>query len=634
MLDYKVNAKKIITDTQRLKPLFCTIEDYGFDDKLVVSVVHDGTKTFNVGENITIEHVKKVDTSTHYNGLSAKYYTKHVISSVDGNANKFSFEIEKYYQNELIEFKMENSNNNPGFILIFANNHYFNYNDICNVWIKYLDDNVLLKSEITCNFVDEYTLLWKVDMDKETDINFANYLINGGSYSQIGANLSTVDYVEMSELPDKVNYSSPNYILIRGGEEDDFIDTIYLKSVSYRELNGEKFNKDNCFFDKDDNLTILIDSISFQVSIPIEQKFDVSTNREMLIAEKLTTYAAGYTISKVSSLEKDVYYPVLIEAHQNDELPHFAKRIIFNLHFRKRNLANGWETPNDDTFWNGTNDFYPTTPYLSNSAFWNQGQGVLSNFIDNRSDLLSKIGFTDDDVKYQKSRLKKSFLRLSIYDSTNQAKQTLLGYSTIFINSGNLLSKYIKYSNTGFHFTPKGDNDVIYQVQEEKKPISVFNEPYTEPYNSDDFEAMRLSTQFVVSDRFFSNSSSEGFYIHLYKDFSSEIPKDLFMKIDFSHAGYGKIIPFFMPSFIKTSDSYSAIKTYNDILTDWDIAATQYGYGFEKFNKYSYIHLKYRYDYNLKKHVYYLDHDYYGSNVMYDNKNDIIINLYEAKVNI
>ena len=43
-----------------------------------------------------------------------------------------------------------------------------------------------------------------------------------------------------------------------------------------------------------------------------------------------------------------------------------------------------------------------------------------------QSDLLSYLGFTNDDVKYQKSKLKKSFLRISFYDSDNIGNQNLL----------------------------------------------------------------------------------------------------------------------------------------------------------------------------------------------------------------
>ena len=65
-----------------------------------------------------------------------------------------------------------------------------------------------------------------------------------------------------------------------------------------------------------------------------------------------------------------------------------------------------------------------------------------------QSDLLSYLGFDDDDVKYQKSKLKKSFLRISFYDSDNIANQNLLHTATIFLDSGELFAKYIKNIET------------------------------------------------------------------------------------------------------------------------------------------------------------------------------------------
>ena len=50
---------------------------------------------------------------------------------------------------------------------------------------------------------------------------------------------------------------------------------------------------------------------------------------------------------------------------------------------------------------------------------------------------------------------------------------------------------------------------------------------------------------------------------------------------------------------------------------------------------FSYIHLKYKYDKDNDKHIYYLDPETYG-NIDFPNGKDgnkeIVINLYEAKV--
>ena len=58
-------------------------------------------------------------------------------------------------------------------------------------------------------------------------------------------------------------------------------------------------------------------------------------------------------------------------------------------------------------------------------------------------------------------------------------------------------------------------------------------------------------------------------------------------------------------------------------------------YGIRQYTKFSYIHLKYKYDKETDKHIYYFDPDTYG-NINYPTGDDgnkyIEINLYEAKV--
>ena len=58
-------------------------------------------------------------------------------------------------------------------------------------------------------------------------------------------------------------------------------------------------------------------------------------------------------------------------------------------------------------------------------------------------------------------------------------------------------------------------------------------------------------------------------------------------------------------------------------------------YGIRQYMKFSYIHLKYKYDKDNDKHIYYLDPETYG-NIDFpkgkDGNKEIVINLYEAKV--
>lgn len=337
-----------------------------------------------------------------------------------------------------------------------------------------------------------------------------------------------------------------------------------------------------------------------------------------------------------------------------------------------------------------------------------------------QSDLLSYLGFINDDVKYQKSKLKKSFLRISFYDSDNIGNQNLLHTATIFLDSGDLFAKYIKNIETEDEY--KATSTVIAQkspeisfpkdsiltsseykkLDDENRKKCVVNgellaviggsssdeENYTvydkvgmavnrEPMrkkaldkdndfgdNIDELERLRMSSQITVTDKNSSKRSSEGFYFYTYKTNDNGVyPSDIYMRVEFNHAGYGRVIPFMMPYIRKSEEKlkenspgyerYTAtdrkdkIKTFDDICYDWseiDIDKgiedkhlkddSDIGYSAVRYMKYCHIKWKYRYDKHTQKHIYYLDPDVYGTGVTSDNKhgNNIILNLYEGKI--
>lgn len=316
-----------------------------------------------------------------------------------------------------------------------------------------------------------------------------------------------------------------------------------------------------------------------------------------------------------------------------------------------------------------------------------------------QSDLLSYLGFVNNDVKYQKSKLTKSFLRLSFYDSDNIGNQNLLQTSTIFLDGGELFAKYIKYINTEEEYiasnkniytkteydlltddkksnlgftnngeptanigdsTVSGDKNTSYnnsgvRVSREpmrKSAINIKNGDLGD--NIDELERLRLSSQIAITDKFSSKHSSEGFYFYTYKTNNNGVyPSDIYMRVDFCHAGYGRTLPFMMP-YIRNNeqenieryvDRSNKIKTFDDIAYDWSAVDidkdgmplkddSDVGYDPIKYMKYCYIKLKYRYDKKTQKHIYYLDPDVYGDGVTSNNGHghNIILNLYEAKI--
>ena len=337
-----------------------------------------------------------------------------------------------------------------------------------------------------------------------------------------------------------------------------------------------------------------------------------------------------------------------------------------------------------------------------------------------QSDLLSYLGFDDDDVKYQKSKLKKSFLRISFYDSDNIANQNLLHTATIFLDSGELFAKYIKNIETEDEY--KATKTIIAQKNPEisfkagsiltsseyeklddenrikcvisgellaanggsssdkegytmydKVGMSVNREPMRKRAldksldfgdDIDELERLRMSSQIVVTDKNSSKRSSEGFYFYTYKSNDNGVyPSDIYMRVEFNHAGYGRVIPFMMPYIRKSEEKLKEnspgyerytetnrddkIKTFDDICYDWseiDIDKgiknehlkddSDIGYSAVRYMKYCHIKWKYRYDKHTQKHIYYLDPDVYGKGVTSENNhgNNIILNLYEGKI--
>ena len=225
------------------------------------------------------------------------------------------------------------------------------------------------------------------------------------------------------------------------------------------------------------------------------------------------------------------------------------------------------------------------------------------------------------------------------FDSMNPANQNMLAYYTIFMDSGNYFSKYARYIEAeGYRKISKTPDDTgKYSIKDKLIGIKVDREPTIDKDTDiDDIEEVRLSSQFVVEDKYMSDASSEGFYLYLWKDnFLGTYPQDIYMKVEFNHAGYGRTIPFMMPFWDnKKWPSRKGIKTFEEILADWKNENNTDGpYGIQQYLKYSYIHFKYKYDKlsKPKRHVYYLDDEFYGDGVHFED-NAITINLYEAKI--
>lgn len=362
-----------------------------------------------------------------------------------------------------------------------------------------------------------------------------------------------------------------------------------------------------------------------KIPVPLTFKMAEDTFSEKAIKIDFVEAEKTKSINPIIDMEKDIYYPAIMSSDKNlkDEE---VRQLTFNLHFRYRD--NNWHTIADTegniSFWNGVT---PRVTTVRNSSLT-----VDKNFFSyknpsEQSDLLCHLGFANADIKYRKNALAKSFLRLSFYDSKDIGRQNLLYYATIFVNAGELSSKFMRlYKNTKYLYSPiiYDDESKGYAISDKTRSgIRVDTEPFTmkkKLVGDETVEELRLSSQFVVRDKYSSNTSSDGFYLYLWKtDRAEDIPKDIYMKVEFNHAAYGRTIPFMMPY------KERGIKTLSEIVADWK----DDGYTLEDYINYSYIHLKYKYDATRRRYVYYLDPNTYG-NVQGDT--NIVLNLYEAMI--
>ena len=252
-------------------------------------------------------------------------------------------------------------------------------------------------------------------------------------------------------------------------------------------------------------------------------------------------------------MEKVKYIPVIMG---NGGKYDIATAITFDFHFRKRE-----EIARSDY----DREMYPYPKYLdrwnisdaSGATVWWNGMEYYGNSFNRQaftdfymasgktSDMLGYLNFSDDDIYYRKSKVSKSFIRISFYSSKDPIEQKLLYYSTSFLDSTSLYGKYMKQYVVK---SDNGDNDNI--------PIVFYD---------NNIVSARLDTEIVIKNEYQHDSSSEGFNLYLFADDADGVNSDrtIYMKVEFNHAGNGKTIPMIM--WPKNGSMYKALTVDNFI---------------------------------------------------------------------
>ena len=420
----------------------------------------------------------------------------------------------------------------------------------------------------------------------------------------------------------------------------------------------------NDFYNLFDNLVLYTNS--GYIGIPIKLETCMATNiiQGDIVEKQFYEEEKKKAINGIVDMEKDVYTPKYMP-----DGPYSGSTTVFspvseievNLHFRTRD-PNSWKVydgyNNVDASGHSDNwfvtDYYPYSAYTTDST-----SGEVLN---STSDLMGLLYFTNDDIYYQKDKVSKSFLRFSYYDSTDPQTQSLLGTSTVFVDIHKLFKKFIDNSRKNVNDygviepRPEGSeegedlklnmavNNKISVMTEylcsHSKKRSPKNKYLPEEVDASALEddSRRISSRFIINNKYETTSSSDGFYLYMFKEYSENLhPKPIYMKVEFNHAGVGRTIPFVIPMHWEPSTTYTNNGTNIfsperplTLGSPDDIMEMKSGYTLSYVYAQTYIPLYAVYDFINKEYAYVFDERYIKRPS--ETGGRVILNMFELKI--
>jgi hypothetical protein len=353
------------------------------------------------------------------------------------------------------------------------------------------------------------------------------------------------------------------------------------------------------------------------VKFPIVNRISNDILREDIIKSEYSNAIKGSSLTNIVDMEKDIYHPAYDkETCKDSGCMHISyepiRCIRFNLHFRTRDLDT-WKVMEDyveDE--NNKNNWFVTDYQYYTDALGGLGDNPHKYTLHNASDLIGFMNFTTSEAKNRAKKIGKSFLRLSFYSTPNPKTQVLLGTSTIFMDDALLCKKVISYqksANAGtfiktqdYRRDPEQDP---YNDEYETDHITADSE-YGEPQNINfsATEGLRLSSRFNIYDKYISDTSSEGFYFYMYREYADNLrEKTIYLRVDFNHAGIGKTIPFMFPRLFSDNDSIGS-PLY--IHKEDHLEILKQGFTLKDIYKQIYIPINVIFDKKTNKYIYFL----------------------------
>ena len=390
--------------------------------------------------------------------------------------------------------------------------------------------------------------------------------------------------------------------------------TIYVRDERFIAPNDE-VSGNTLFCDFKPGAELYKISYALEVSDIISQDFGINLFQEDILRSEYVEKIVGKAKNTIIDYEKQCFTPV----YESNGSIYDINEIIFNLHFREREkwLSDG-----------SVDEYAPesdsrTCEYgewkTNNNLYWNNykyygGDRLVpepSDFTPDTADLLGHLGFTDNDIYYERNRVGKSFLRLLFFDSADRRTQKLLYTSVIYLNAPSLYEKYvadIRMGTEGENGCEEGKKEIVYA---EKAP-------------------RRLDASFACKNKYSSSLSSEGFYLYLFPGVLNENGEGtIYMKAEFNHAKYGYTIPMIMPL---NENGYPIEPTSPNfpidyVATNKDDSGRTYEYvNTQKLFKDMYIPIKVKFEENSRRYLWFLE-----NGIQKDGTAKF--NMFEPKVN-
>ena len=162
--------------------------------------------------------------------------------------------------------------------------------------------------------------------------------------------------------------------------------------------------------------------------------------------------------------------------------------------------------------------------------------------------------------------------------------------------------------------------------------ISVFNEPCKESGEVTFDEDRRLAATFSVKNRYETEESAEGFYLHIFKEYCEKLhEKTIYMKVEFNHAGQGRTINFVMPFKYNASGEPELMELDP---SGGDLEEFKKGYPMRELYEHLFIPINIVYDEKNKRYTYYLPNGLAKNEGENGKEMESIMkfNLYELKI--